>query len=335
MKFSIIIPVRTINNYLKENIEHLQKLTYQDFEVIIITDDREPYTFNDPRFTLLSSGKVGPGEKRNLGAKNSTGEILAFLDDDAYPASDWLNQAATILADPETYALGGPAMTPPDAEFKEKCSGRILESFLASAGTRYRHLPKTARNIDDYPSVNLFVRKEAFDKVGGYTKDFWPGEDTKLCLDLLKAYNREFRYDPRPIVYHHRRDVFKPHLEQVSRYGKHRGQFARIFPENSRAVSFFIPSMFVTGLVIGPLMSLVFYPFWFVYEGFILIYLGWDGYEIFKVYRKDSDWKLAFYTGLGIFLTHIVYGANFIRGFIFKPQLKLRNVDKNGNYVGG
>ncbi len=336
MKFSIIIPVRTLNDFIKESVAHLKQLNYQNFEVLIITDEKEQYDFGDARFFLYDSGQVGPGEKRNLGAKKAAGDILAFLDDDAYPSATWLTEASAIFADPEVYALGGPAITPVDAKFREKCSGKILESYLTSAGTRYRHTPMSARKINDYPSVNLLVRKAAFLKVGGYPIEFWPGEDTKLCLDLVHFFNRDFLYDPKPVVYHHRRNIFVPHLKQISRYGRHRGQFARIFPETSRLPAYFAPSAFVLGLILGPFFCIIFPVLWYLYGFCLTAYVTLIIAEIAKVYLSERYLKLALCTGLGIFLTHIVYGLNFIHGLLIRPKLKLRGIDvKSGNYIGG
>jgi len=335
-KFSIVIPVRKINAFLQENISHLKELKYKNFEVIIITDEEEKYDFQDPRFILVYSGPIGPGEKRNVGASKATGEILAFLDDDAYPEKDWLDKAAGVFENTEIYALGGPAMTPKNAGFLEKMSGRVLESWMASAGTVYRHTPGKSMEIADYPTVNLFVRKKIFDGVGGFPVEFWPGEDTKLCLDLVKSQGRKFTYDPSPIVYHHRRNLFIPHLKQISRYGRHRGQFARIFPETSRLPSYFAPSAFIIGLVSGPLLSLLFPPLWKLYLGGAFLYLALLLSEGLRIFLKDKDLKGAVYVTVGIFLTHVVYGSNFIIGIMKKPALKLRGVDKTtGNYLGG
>lgn len=336
MKFSIIIPVRSINEFIIESVAHLKQLTYQNFEVFIITDAQEQYNFGDNRFFLLHSGKVGPGEKRNLAAQKATGDILAFLDDDAYPSPSWLVEASIIFSDPQAYALGGPALTPLNAKFKEKCSGKILESYLTSAGTRFRHTPTVSKEISDYPSVNLFVRKEAFLKVGGYPVEFWPGEDTKLCLDLVKAYSKPFLYSPKPLVYHHRRNVFIPHLKQIGRYGQHRGQFARIFPETSRLPSYFAPSAFVLGLFLGPFICLGIPWLWYFYLAIVVTYLVLLKLEMFRIWRTEKNIKLALYTGWGIFLTHIIYGLNFIHGLLIRPKLKLRGIDaKSGNYIGG
>lgn len=336
IKFSIIIPVRSINTFLKENIAALKKLDYSEFEVIILTDFFEEYDFNDTRFKSYAVGTKGPGEKRNIGAKNATGDILVFLDDDAYPKQNWLNRAVEIFTSTKTYALGAPAVTPLNAGFLEKCSGRVLESFLTSAGTIYRHIPSSRRLVNDYPTVNLFVTREAFNAVGGFSHEFWPGEDTKLCLDLIKKYNKFFLYDPNPIVYHHRRNLFRPHLKQVSRYGMHRGQFARIFPENSRNISYFIPSGFVLGLLLGPVTFGLANLFIYVYVFIVSMYLGLLFIEGLKAALRDKNFLELFYVMGGIFFTHLVYGINFMIGFIKRPKLQLRGVDKKtGNYLGG
>ncbi len=338
MKFSIIIPARKISDYLKENIYHLKKLEYQNFEVLIVTDTQENFDFSgDERFILLNSNNNGnPSLKRNIAASKATGEILAFLDDDAYPRSDWLNEAAKIFSDPKIYALGGPAVTPLDAGLLEKASGYILQSKLASGNTTYRHIPQEPRDIDDYPSVNLFVKKSSFDAVGGFGLEFWPGEDTKLCLDLIKYHGQKFKYDPKPLVYHHRRSTLKAHLKQVSRYGQHRGLYARVFPENSRIPAYFIPSFFVIGFIFGPLTKLFSMALYKIYLGVMAIYIFMLIYKAFVVYLKEKNTLLSLYVLAGTFMTHLVYGANFMIGFIKRPKLKLKAVDtKSGNYSEG
>jgi glycosyltransferase involved in cell wall biosynthesis len=337
MKFSIIIPVRSFNDLLKESIKEIKKLQYADFEALIILDNAESFDFEgDTRFILVDSGPISPGEKRNIGAKKASGDVLVFLDDDAFPASDWLLEASKIFENPEVYALGGPAITPLEAPFLERMSGRILESWLASGGTVYRHIPTKERYINDYPTVNLFVRTSAFWAIGGFSKDFWPGEDTKLCLDLVKYYKKPFLYSPRPIVFHHRRNIFIPHLKQISRYGAHRGRFARIYPETSRLPMYFVPSLFVIGLLVGTPLSFINIGFFNLYLFFVLTYASALLLEGRKVFIKDSNFLALPVFLVGTFLTHIVYGVNFLIGFIRRPALKLKAVDRlTGNYIEG
>ncbi len=337
LKFSIIIPVRKINDYVKESITRIKKLDYQEFEVFIITDEKEEYDFGGTRIKILESGNVGPGKKRNLGAEHATGDILAFLDDDSYPEYSWLKNAAKVFEDPEVYALGGPAVTPLGAEYLERMSGYLFESFIVSGKTTYRYKPEEKRLMDDYPSVNLFVRKSAFEEVGGFPVEFWPGEDTKLCLDLVEKHGGKFPYDPDVLVYHHRREVFKPYLKQISRYGQHRGQFARIFPQTSRIPMYFAPSLFTIGLLGGFILS-VFWPYFSLYYVlFLLIYFGILFFSSFKITKNEENQEQAHFDFMkGVFLTHIYYGINFLIGIMKKPELKLKKYDKKtGNYVEG
>jgi len=335
-KFSIIIPVRKINDYVKESISHIKKLDCQDYEVFVVTDEREDYDFSDSRIKIINSGNVGPGEKRNLAAKLSKGDILAFLDDDSYPEKDWLSKAAKIFEDSDVYALGGPAATPEDAEYLERMAGYLFESFIVSGGTTYRYRPEEKRFIDDYPSVNLFVKKLAFEEVGGFPIEFWPGEDTKLCLDLVKKFGRKFPYNPEVLVYHHRRNIFKPYLKQISRYGRHRGQFARIFPQTSRIPMYFAPSVFVIWMFGGLILSLFWKIFFPIYLLSLLIYFVVVFFISLNVLKKEKSIKSVFDFVKGVFLTHIYYGVNFLIGIIKRPNLELRGYDKKtGNYIGG
>jgi len=295
IKFSIIIPVRKINDYVKESIEKLKNLDYENFEVFIVTDGKDSYDPGWEKVKVLISGDVGPGKKRNMGAEKATGEILAFLDDDSYPRSDWLKKAAEIFKDTEVYALGGPAVTPEDAGYLERMSGWLFSSVVISGAMVYRYIPTLRGMVDDYPSVNLFVRKSAFDDISGFTTEFWPGEDTKLCLDLVKKFERKFPYDPDVVVYHHRRDIFKPYLKQVSRYGRYRGQFARVFPQTSRIPMYFMPSLFVLGLTFG--LGLIFLlPFLTpVYIFCILVYVIGVSLTAQRIAKIEKDSPEAFF----------------------------------------
>jgi cellulose synthase/poly-beta-1,6-N-acetylglucosamine synthase-like glycosyltransferase len=336
IKFSIVIPIRTLNDFLRENIFHLEQLEYKNFEVILISDEETELSTTDDRFKLFFVGNKGPGEKRNLGVEKSSGDVVVFLDDDAFPSKTWLTEAAKIFEDKQVYALGAPAMTPPKAPFLERMSGRIHESFLASYKFKYRHIPSKKQLIDDYPTVNLFVRKEAFESVGGFITEFWPGEDTKLCLDLVNKFGRKFLYHPKPVVYHHRRDVFLPHLKQVSRYGQHRGQFARIFPQTSAIPSYFVPSAFVLGLLLGPIVCYFVPILWWFYGSVVAIYSFLILWESIKVLLKEKSLLAGIYMFFGVLMTHIVYGVNIMVGLINKPKLKLRSFDEEtGNYLGG
>lgn len=111
-----------------------------------------------------------------MGINNMSGEIVAFLDDDTYPVKDWLKNAIELFTSEEIAAVCGPAVTPESDNLMQKAGGAVYESFMASGQYTYRYLPKSAREVDDYPSCNFIVRRSIIDKIGGFANTFWPGK---------------------------------------------------------------------------------------------------------------------------------------------------------------
>lgn len=318
--FSIIIPVRVKTPYLLQTLAHLDKQTNQNFEVLVITDK--------------ISKTSNPAIKRNLGAKIAKGKYLAFLDDDSYPSSNWLKNAQKQLDNPQIAAVCGPCLTPPEDNIFQKASGLVWSSFLGSGGAgTYRNRVSIPRFVDDYPSVNLIVKKIDFRAVKGFDTHHWPGEDTILCLNLVHQLHRQIYYHPSIVVYHHRRNVIVPHLQQITRYALHRGNFARIFPQTSFRIGYLIPSFFLIYCLSLPFLVFNFkfsiFPLYFYCFLLILTFL--------KFIFKKNDILISFLATITIPITHLYYGVLFIKGF-FTPSLnfKAHKVDKiNKHYVGG
>ncbi len=258
----------------------------------------------------IPTGAVGPGEKRDIGTKHSNGEIVAFIDDDVYPVRDWLKNAVRSFSDPEVAAVGGPAVTPSEDGFWQKASGAVFSSILVSGQYVYRYLPTKQREIDDYPSCNLLVRKSVMEKIGGFNTDFWPGEDTKLCLDI-KNLGVKIIYDPDALVYHHRRKLFGPHLKQVASYALHRGYFVKRYPGNSLKLAYFLPSFFVLGLLLGVIFSPFLNPIAVLYSYALFSYL-----ILVLIFSIQKDLRLTLPVFVGIILTHLAYGIYFLKGLL-------------------
>ncbi len=322
IRYTIIIPVKAINDYLRETVLHIQNLKGNDWELIILPNGPDADEWNDSRISIMPSGRVGPATKRDLGAQNARGEILIFLDDDSYPQSDFLDVAERYFRDANVVALGGPAITPPDDTFWQKVSGAVFLSRL-SGGAPERYIPVNhVREIFDWPSVNLMVRKTPFLEIGGFDSPFWPGEDTKLCLDLVKKTGKKILYVPDLVVWHHRRAGLGAHLKQIGGYGLHRGYFAKKYPETSRKLIYFVPSVFLIFVFIS------LFTYWIPEFLRIAVLAGWALYIMGLVYAfcdisKYERKRIALTAMLYVFLTHIYYGYRFIQGLI-TPNLVSR-----------
>jgi len=318
MLFSIIIPAPSINPYLLECLKAIRGQSFTDYEIIIILDQKTTQTFFKTK--ILFSSK-GPAEKRDLGATLAQGEYLAFLDDDSYPSKNWLKEGEINLESSIISAVCGPGITPTNDNLFQKVSGCVNESFLGTTIYNYRFKPKKKRFVDDYPSMNFIIKKEDFEKIKGFDTSFWPGEDTKLCLDIIQKLQKKILYDPKIIVYHHRRPIFKKHLQQNGRYGLHRGYFARILPATSFRISYFLPSLFTLGLLLGWVSLYINIILFQAYLFIVLFYFIFAIIESFRTYNKYQNILLSILFIPAIISTHLWYGIQFIRGFIFTKKL--------------
>lgn len=311
---SIIVPLKEINANLREALPYHAALEGGPYEIIVLPD-RVPGEAI-PGIRLVPTGPVGPAEKRDLGAKAAGGDLLAFIDDDAYPRADWLKRAMRHFEDPRVGAVGGPAVTPKTDSLLQRASGAIYTSWLGGGPHAFRYLPVgPAREIDDFPTVNLIVRKAAFEDVGGFDTHYWPGEDTKFCLDMVRK-GWKIIYDPEVFVWHHRRASLFGHLRQVWRYAVHRGHFARRFPETSRRLSYILPTLLVAFLVAGAF--LVDGPLRGLYALAVTAYGGALFLSGLQEGFRHRDVLVGFLVVPGIFLTHAVYGFGFPYGLMKK-----------------
>lgn len=325
IKYSFIIPVVEINDYIRESVPKILEIPREDYEIIIYPDKVSSETWPKTRQIASGSNQLGgPAMKRSLAMRDARGDFLIFIDDDAYPKADILERLDKDFQNEKIAAVGGPAVTPDSDTFLQKVSGAVyLSHFSGGFPERYAPIGKK-KFVSDWPTVNLTIRKNVFESVGGFNSNFWPGEDTKLCLDIIDKLdkNNMILYDPTAIAYHHRREGLGRHLKQIAGYGLHRGYFAKKFPKTSFKFPYFVPSFFLLFIIFGPVLAY----FWPI---FIKLYiLGWIVYALamvralFDVNKHQKEFLVALYSLIYIFLTHIVYGARFIQGFVFTGNLK-------------
>ena len=102
MGFSIIIPVKEINDYVLESVPITLRIDYTDFEVLVLPNEMPsgplPSCLKDPRVRVIPTGRVGPAVKRDVGAQHAVhdraaqragyalGEQFAALEIDALEA---------------------------------------------------------------------------------------------------------------------------------------------------------------------------------------------------------------------------------------------------------
>lgn len=315
-KVSIIIPLYIDTDRFYTDLKKFNNLDYSNYEIIVVTDKITTSRKNkikDPKIRVITTGKerTGPAEKRDIAIAKAKGVICAFIDDDAYPDKNWLKNAVVHFNHPQIVAVGGPGITPKEDDYYEQLTGLVYESIFCGGHAQHRFVKKPARFVRDYPAYNLLVRKDILDEIGGYGTHFYGGEDTFLCLKIIKKGYR-ILYDPEVFIYHHRRALFVPYLKQIANIGMHRGYFAKKFPETSRTLNYFIPTILSVGFLAGAIISFysLIIAYLYIFSLILFIILG-----MISVFKKTTI-KNAFMVAVGIILTHLTYGLFFVKGLI-------------------
>ncbi len=326
----IVIDYKRDNPFLRECLEAIGKQSNQNFEIILESD--HPLKLKYPKLKVVdySASYRSPAFKRDHAGQMALGEILAFIDDDAYPDKDWLKNMVKSFADANVIGVGGPGITPPKADWREAASGWMSASPLGAGPFTYRFIPTKKQFVDDYPSMNLAVRRTDFLAVGGFDSHYWPGEDTKLCLDLVSKLNKKIIYDPKVIVYHHRRPLWIPHLRQNGNFGLHRGFFARILPQTSLRPVYIGPPFMLLGLSF--LLLTLLFPI-LTTRYLILDTIARIGWPLFMayllavaansvwIYRRSHSLLQGLLSIPAVFITHLWYGLRFLQGFFVARKL--------------
>ena len=287
-------------------------LDYPSIEIIVISD--EPVGLPAEVKSVLTGADhdTGPGEKRDVGMRAGSGDYFAFIDDDAVPRADWLTNAIRIFDDQTIGAVAGPGVTPAGSGWAERAGGAFYESWLGSGPYRYRFRPGRQRDVDDYPAYNLIVRRSAAEHVNGWGTGFYGGEDTVICLALVEAGWR-IVYDPNVVVFHQRRPVWRKHLAQVGNVGRHRGYFAKAYPQTSLRPSYFLPTVGTIGLS-GLALAAIF-------SGRARTALGgaMGAYLVGGVVlglAEGDDPSVALALPAVALASHVTYGIQFVRGLL-------------------
>jgi GT2 family glycosyltransferase len=143
---------------------------------------------------------------RNSGIRASSGELIAFLDDDAVAETDWLARLAECFEDPAVMGAGGD-IRPLWAEAEPAW---FPAEFHWVVGCTYRGLPERRAEVRNLLGCNMLFRREVFEQVGGFRggigrigKTPLGCEETELCIRALQRWpNRRFVFEPAAQVRH-------------------------------------------------------------------------------------------------------------------------------------
>ncbi len=313
-KFSILICFYVDIPRFYKDLKKFGRLKYRNFEVIIVSDKEIKLpNFSFPiKLVLTGKKRTGVGEKRDCALAVTKGDLIAYIDDDAYPNPLWLSNALLNFKDPRIGAVGGPNLTPPEDPFLAKVSGDIYGSYCTSGEVQYRFLPGQRKSVSEIQGVNMIIRKDVLTRLGGFKTKLYSGDDSKICSNI-RGLGYEIIYDPNVRVYHHRRLFPLGHLKQIKTIGTHRGFFVKAYPDTLSPM-YYLPMALTVGFFFGLLGSFLNSD---IKSVFIIAFLLFFLLGFISVVKRAGVIR-SLVVALGIIVTHVTYGIFFIYGLTRK-----------------
>ncbi len=235
---SIVVPTNGCRpEQLQASVASLDALDYPDFEIVVV-DNRVDQTtdalsFPDhPRVRVVREPVAGVARARNRGVLATSGEFVAFTDDDTVVDAGWLRALGSRFArEPEVAALGG-LVLPSELETEaqlwfEEYYGGFSQSFHRS--TVSRSLVQDDPLFPFAPGrfgagCNMAFRRSTLDELGGFDVRLGTGTPSKGGEDLaifirLMTEGSTMGFEPTALVRHSHRRSKEEFLTLVRHYG--------------------------------------------------------------------------------------------------------------------
>jgi len=188
---------------LVEAVESVRQQSFPPLEIIVVID-HNPTLLERAQQNLTSAFVMENSEIRGLsGARNSgiaaaQGAVIAFLDDDAIAAPDWMVQLCAAYSDPNVVGVGGTI----EPLWQSGRPSWFPAEFEWVVGCTYRGMPDETSTVRNLIGANMSFRREVFDEIGTFQLGYGCDE-THFCIRLRQKWpNKILLYVPKVKVFH-------------------------------------------------------------------------------------------------------------------------------------
>ncbi len=198
-KVSVIVPAWNAESRLRKCLNSIFRMDYAEFEVIVVDDCSNDATVararEFPIILVKNKKNMGAAISRNIGVGKASGDYLAFIDCDCFVSKNWVNVLLNNLKEYSEVALVGSQVT--DVTTRNN----YLNKYVSIG--KFPYYEKRGQQFVDFlPSVGWLLKREAFQKCGGFNEKFTTGgEDVEFC-DRLRKHGYRIVYDTRATLYH-------------------------------------------------------------------------------------------------------------------------------------
>jgi len=210
MKVSVIVSTYSVERFsdVIRCLNSIEEQTLKPHEVLLVLDPVDSlvkfYRENVKNARIVVSDSFGLSAARNKGIMESSGEILAFIDDDAWAEKDWLEKIARNFRDERVFGVGGKIVP----VFDSKRPRWLSEELDWIVGCTYKGMKEG--EIRNPIGANMAFRREAFEvagyfrtEIGRYGKKLLGSEEAEFSLRLKKLKpDARIIFEPSAVVYH-------------------------------------------------------------------------------------------------------------------------------------
>lgn len=190
---SVIVCAYTMGRWesLITALRSVQEQTLSADEIILVVDHNNEllaraFAELGLDVTVMENrGQAGLSDARNTGLAAASGEIVAFLDDDAVAERDWLEQLIEPYADENVLAVGGRI----DPMWEGTPPAWMPEEFYWVLGCTYRGMPENTSPVRNVIGANMSFRRQLLNACGGFptalgrtADDPLGDEETEACI---------------------------------------------------------------------------------------------------------------------------------------------------------
>lgn len=284
-RVSVILLTKDSGSTVKKSIESIFAQTRLPDEVVVVdgnSQDGTPEVVRNYPVKLVTEPGLGFGYARNLGVKKASGDIVFFLDSDCYAEPDWIENALSHFgSDPENAGVTG-----------QTCLWNTespVARFLAYVGGRV-NMPTEMKTVKIAPTMNLALKREVIDEVGGFDDTLIRCEDTDLTYKI--SQNHRILYDPNVTIWFRG----SPNLRVASRKCiRHFTGVGQLFAKHGFKSSFVRFNLPIRGFLLIALLLSIFLLPWYVPAVLFSILLGEFLYKSAKLYLRYRDSCVVYY----------------------------------------
>ena len=204
MTITVIIPTYGRPECLRENLDRLRAQEQPPEQVIVVDATTDDHTerlvadvFPEVLYLRNPAGRGNTPRSRNLALQRSSGEIIAFLDDDAFAHAGWAENLRRSYADPAVAGVAGRALNgqPGEEKYGVEMIGRFLPDGRLTGN--FAADPGRIVEVDHMIGCNMSLRADVIGRLGGFRDDMRPGpfgicEETEICIRARRLGYRLF-----------------------------------------------------------------------------------------------------------------------------------------------